>query len=65
MTGPALLLRITGLKCKGFSIITICNPALMEIFRGEPRLLRAHASLILDVGHSGTYKYPRTVPLRG
>jgi hypothetical protein len=33
ITGPALLLRITGLNCKGFSIITVCNPALMGIFR--------------------------------
>jgi hypothetical protein len=24
-----------------------------------------HASLPRDVGHSGTYIYPRTVPLRG
>jgi hypothetical protein len=37
----------------------------MRIFRGEPRHLRAHASLILDAWHSDTYKYPRTVPLRG
>jgi hypothetical protein len=65
ITGPALSLRITGLNCKGFSVITVCNPALMGIFRGGPRHLRAHASLILDVGHSDTYKYPRTVPLRG
>jgi hypothetical protein len=28
VTGPAWLLRITGLICKGFSIITVCNPAL-------------------------------------
>jgi hypothetical protein len=37
----------------------------MRIFRGQSRCLRAHASLHQDVGHSGTYKYPRTVPLRG
>jgi hypothetical protein len=37
----------------------------MRIFQGEPRHLRAHASLILDAGHSDTYKYPCTVPLRG
>jgi hypothetical protein len=65
VTGPARSLRITGLICKGFSVITVCNPALMGIFRGGPRRLRAHASLILDVGHLDTYKYPRTVPLRG
>jgi hypothetical protein len=65
ITGPALSLRSTGLNCKGFSVITVCNPALMRIFQGEPRHLRAHASLILDSGHSDTYKYPRTVPLRG
>jgi hypothetical protein len=63
--GPALSLRSTGLNCKGFSVITVCNPALVRIFQGEPRHLRAHASLILDAGHSDTYKYPRTVPLRG
>jgi hypothetical protein len=28
VTGPAWPLRITGLICKGFSIITVCNPAL-------------------------------------
>ena len=28
VTGPAWLLRITGLICKGFSVITVCNPAL-------------------------------------
>jgi hypothetical protein len=65
ITGPALSLCITGLNCKGFSVITVCNPALMGIFRGGPRHLRAHASLILGAGHSDTYKYPRTVPLRG
>jgi hypothetical protein len=65
ITGPALSLRSTSLICKGFSVITVCNPALMRIFQGEPRHLRANASLILDVGHSDTYKYPRTVPLRG
>jgi hypothetical protein len=64
VTGPARSLRITGLICKGFSVITVCNPALMGIFRGGPRRLRAHASLILDAGHSDTYKYPHT-PLRG
>jgi hypothetical protein len=37
----------------------------MGIFRGHPRCLRAHASLLQDVRHSGTYKYPRIVPLRG
>ena len=65
ITGPALSLRSTSSNCKGFSVITVCNPALMGIFRGGPRRLRAHASLILDAGHSDTYKYPRTVPLRG
>jgi hypothetical protein len=65
ITGHALSLRSTGLICKGFSVITVCNSALMRIFQGEPRNLRAHASLILDAGHSDTYKYPRTVPLRG
>ena len=65
ITGPVLSLRSTGSNCKGFSVITVCNPALMRIFQGEPRHLRAHASLILDAGHSDTYKYPRTVPLRG
>jgi hypothetical protein len=63
--GPTLSLRSTGLNCKGFYMITVCNPTLMRIFQGEPRHLRAHASLILDAGHSDTYKYPRTVPLRG
>jgi hypothetical protein len=65
ITGPARSLRITGLICKGFSVIIVYNPALMGIFQGGPRRLRAHASLILDAGHSDTYKYPRTVPLRG
>jgi hypothetical protein len=65
ITGPALSLHITGLNCKGFSVITFCNPALMGIFWGGPRHLRAHVSLILDAGHSNTYKYPHTVPLRG
>jgi hypothetical protein len=27
--------------------------------------LRAHASLTQDAGRSDTYKYPRTVPVRG
>jgi hypothetical protein len=30
MVGPAWPLRITGLICKGFPIITVCNPALSE-----------------------------------
>jgi hypothetical protein len=65
ITGPALSLRSTGLICKGSPVIIVCNPALMRIFQWEPRHLRAHVSLILDAGHSDTYKYPRTVPLRG
>jgi hypothetical protein len=28
--GPAWPLRITGLICKGFPVITVCNPALWE-----------------------------------
>jgi hypothetical protein len=28
VTGPAWPLRITGLICKGFSVITACNPTL-------------------------------------
>jgi hypothetical protein len=28
VTGPAWPLRITSLICKGFSVITVCNPAL-------------------------------------
>jgi hypothetical protein len=28
VTGPAWPLRITGLICKGFLVITVCNPAL-------------------------------------
>jgi hypothetical protein len=30
VTGPAWPLRITGLICKGFHVITVCNPALWE-----------------------------------
>ena len=30
VTGPTWLLCITGLICKGFSVITVCNPALWE-----------------------------------
>jgi hypothetical protein len=30
IAGPAWLLRITGLICKGFPVITVCNPALWE-----------------------------------
>jgi hypothetical protein len=30
VTGPAWPLRITGLICKGFPEITVCNPALWE-----------------------------------
>jgi hypothetical protein len=30
VTGPAWPLRITGLICKGFPVITVCNPALWE-----------------------------------
>jgi hypothetical protein len=30
VTGPARPLRITGLICKGFPVITVCNPALWE-----------------------------------
>jgi hypothetical protein len=30
VTGPACPLRITGLIYKGFSVITVCNPALWE-----------------------------------
>jgi hypothetical protein len=30
ITGPARSLRITGLICKGFPVITVCNPALWE-----------------------------------
>jgi hypothetical protein len=32
--GPARPLRIMGIICKGFSVITVCNPALIGIFRG-------------------------------
>jgi hypothetical protein len=32
VTGLAWPLRITGLICKGFSVITVCNPALWEYF---------------------------------
>ena len=32
VTGPAWPLRITGLICKGFPVITVCNPALWEYF---------------------------------
>jgi hypothetical protein len=34
ITGPAWPRSITGLICKGFSVITVCNPTLMGIFRG-------------------------------
>jgi hypothetical protein len=30
VTGPAWPPRITGLICKGFPVITVCNPALWE-----------------------------------
>jgi hypothetical protein len=30
VTGPAWPLRITGLICKGFTVITVCNSALWE-----------------------------------
>jgi hypothetical protein len=30
VTGPAWPLRITGLICKGFPVIIVCNPALWE-----------------------------------
>jgi hypothetical protein len=33
VTGPAWPLRITGLICKGFPVITVCNPALWEYSR--------------------------------
>jgi hypothetical protein len=33
VTGPAWPLRITGLICKGFSVITVCNPTLWEYSR--------------------------------
>jgi hypothetical protein len=29
-TGPAWPLRVTGLICKGISVITVCNSALWE-----------------------------------
>jgi hypothetical protein len=32
VTGPTWPLRITGLICKGISVITVCNPALWEYF---------------------------------
>jgi hypothetical protein len=30
VAGPAWPLRITGLICKGFPVITVCNPAFWE-----------------------------------
>jgi hypothetical protein len=30
VTDPSLPMRITGLICKGFSVIIVCNPALRE-----------------------------------
>jgi hypothetical protein len=30
VTGPAWPLRVTGLICKGASVIIVCNPALWE-----------------------------------
>jgi hypothetical protein len=56
---------VTGPICNGFSLMTVCNPPLWEYSGDDFRCLRAHASLHRDVGHSGTYKYPCTVPLRG
>jgi hypothetical protein len=35
VTGPAWPLRIMGLICKGFTVITVCNPALRGIFRDD------------------------------
>jgi hypothetical protein len=35
VTGPAWPLRITGLICKGFSVITVCNPPLWEYSGGN------------------------------
>jgi hypothetical protein len=32
VTGPARPLTVTGLICKGVSVITSCNPALWEYF---------------------------------
>jgi hypothetical protein len=32
IAGPTWPLRITGLICKGFPVITVCNPALWEYF---------------------------------
>jgi hypothetical protein len=33
VTGPAWPLLVTGLICKGISVITVCNPALCEYSR--------------------------------
>jgi hypothetical protein len=33
--GPAWPLRIMGLICKGFNVITVCNPALWEYSGGN------------------------------
>jgi hypothetical protein len=41
VTGPAWPLRITGLICKGFSVITVCNPALRE-YSGDNLGARGH-----------------------
>jgi hypothetical protein len=35
VTGPARLLRITGPVCEGFSVMTVCNPALWEYSRDD------------------------------
>jgi hypothetical protein len=35
VTSPAWPLHITGLICKGFSVITVCNPALWEYSTGQ------------------------------
>ncbi|XP_008659627.1 uncharacterized protein [Zea mays] len=34
VTGPAWPPRVTGLICKGISVITVCNPRFMGIFWG-------------------------------
>jgi hypothetical protein len=62
--GPYVHRRVTGLIYNSFSIMTVCNLPLWE-YSGYSPVPEGINVLAWDVGHSSTYKYPRTVPLRG
>ena len=65
VTGPARISVLWAASVIAFSVMTVCNLHLWEYSRDKPST-REHKRLWHGTsGHSSTYKYPRTGPVRG